>query len=57
MSFSQSEDDLGVFKEDKRRLTAKSVARYVLVFMLVAVMVGIQYSIILFSFSYSKYVV
>lgn len=57
MSFSQSEDDLGVFKEDKRRLTAKSVARYVLVFMLVAVMVGIQFSIILFSFSYCKYVV
>lgn len=51
MSFSQSEDDLGVFKEDKRRLTAKSIARYVLVFMLVAVMVGIQYSIILYFHS------
>lgn len=51
MSFSQSEDDLGVFKEDKRRLTAKSVARYVLVFMLVAVMVGIQHSIILYFHS------
>lgn len=41
MSFSKSEDDLGVFKEDSRKFTAKSVARYVLVFMLVAVMVCI----------------
>lgn len=40
MSFSKSEDDLGVFKEDSRKFTAKSVARYVLVFMLVAVMVA-----------------
>ncbi|XP_022317918.1 CD151 antigen-like [Crassostrea virginica] len=40
MSFSRSEDDLGVFNEDKKRITVKSVARYALIFMLVAVMVA-----------------
>jgi hypothetical protein len=42
MSFSTSEDDLGVFKEKPQKITVKSVARYALVFMLVAVMVGFQ---------------
>lgn len=41
MSFSRSEDDLGVFNEDKKRITVKSVARYALIFMLVAVMVSL----------------
>ncbi|XP_048761225.1 CD82 antigen-like isoform X2 [Ostrea edulis] len=40
MSFSTSEDDLGVFKEKPQKITVKSVARYALVFMLVAVMVA-----------------
>ncbi|XP_062589769.1 23 kDa integral membrane protein-like [Saccostrea cucullata] len=40
MSFHTSEDDLGVLREKHHRLTVKSVARYALVFMLVAVMVA-----------------